>query len=183
LLKDTPILDELDKWPDKIMNKDKEVVLFGTPDGVGAFRKKDGSIVPCLIEVKQGTKSYSGSSGIRKHLRDMVILANHTIKDRKEETEFSYSYRKQVKENIEWSEDAPLLLFILQTSDSDAVRAEKVLRGELKKVNTIFDNKLTLDDRIAKVDIEFVFTNKIDGTDFISCYTDKKKHFKLIELI
>lgn len=171
-----PLLIDLDNWPDKFYNSNKEIALFGSPDGVGAFRKLNGNIVPCFIEIKQDTDSYDGNSGIRKHLRDMVLLAKHTMEDRKKEIEFSYLYRNHMKSKIDWSEDKTLLLFIMQTNNIS------IAKEELYKA---IENHKDLGKEIDKynVDVEFVFTEDTEGKDLISCYQDKEKHFTFKEVI
>ncbi len=171
------MLRELDAWPDKIFNDAKEIALPGSPDGVGAFRNEDGEVVPCLIEVKNGIGAYDGDSGIQKHLRDMVILAKHTIEDRKKEIDFSYSYRKKIEESngghIDWSKTGnPLILFILRHESIEEVidKLEKVISKDYVK---------DVREHIKEVDVEFVITEKSDGTDFITCYKNKDRRFTL----
>ncbi|OQC00352.1 MAG: hypothetical protein BWX78_01224 [Firmicutes bacterium ADurb.Bin099] len=184
LLKKEPateeMLKELDAWPDKIFNDAKKITLPGSLDGVGAFRNEDGEVVPCFIEVKNGIGAYDGDSGIQKHLRDMVILAKHTIEDRKKEIDFSYSYRKKIDESngghIDWSKTGnPLILFILRHESIEEVidKLEKVISKDYVE---------DVREHIKEVDVEFVITEKSDGTDFITCYKNKDRRFTLKEL-
>ena len=145
-----------------------------------SFRKRSGKIVPCFIEVKYGTGSYSGSSGIRKHLRDMVILTKNTIEDRKKEIEFSYSYRsKQPNAHIEWSNEKPMILFILNHSDTDEAKKKliRIIKKLVKDVKGIDEAVSEYSDNII-----FIFTKEEDGKDLISCYLDETKHFSLKSL-
>ena len=180
------MLKELDAWP--VCNDKKK--LFGSLDGVGAFRNEDGEVVPCLIEVKSGIGAYGGDSGIQKHLRDMVILAKHTIEDRKKEIDFSYSYRKKIDESngghIDWSKTGnPLILFILRHESIEEVKSELkevISEDDVKAVSKHIKGVDVEREHIKEVDVEFVITEKSDGTDFITCYKNKDRRFTLEEL-